>query len=25
VTIDLPTPPFPLTMPMTFLTELKGF
>ena len=25
VTIDLPTPPFPLTTPMTFFTLLKGF
>lgn len=25
VTKDLPTPPFPLTTPITFLTELAGF
>ena len=25
VTRDLPTPPFPLTMPITFPTELAGF
>ena len=25
VTKDLPTPPFPLTIPITFFTELFGF
>ena len=25
VTIDLPTPPLPLTIPMTFLTSLRWF
>ena len=25
VTKDLPTPPFPLTIPLTFFTELFGF